>query len=64
MIKRPFFTTGQAAAELGVNRATILSWIARGLVLSGTTPTGQHTISRTELERLKSQMSGAGKNGE
>ena len=57
-IERKIYSAGQAAKILGVKRATIISWIRRGLIRGGRTPTGNHVIPKDELEHLIALMSG------
>ena len=49
---------GKAAKILGVARTTVISWIRNGFAVGGRTPTGQHRILITEVNRLLSLMAG------
>ena len=48
-----FYTTGQAARELGVSPAAIRALCGAGAVEAETTPGGQHRIPKSVLDRLK-----------
>jgi excisionase family DNA binding protein len=48
-----FFSTGQAARELGVSPATIRALCAAGAIEAQSTPGGQYRISRAVVEKLK-----------
>ena len=50
-----YFTTGQAARELGTTQAHIPGLCQSGAIEAETTPGGQWRVSQSELERLKQE---------
>ena len=48
----------QGAEELGIDRATLRSWIKRGKVTYSSLPSGRIRISKDEIERLKQLLNG------
>lgn len=53
---KDLFTTGEAAAELGVSQTCIASWADRGEMLVTFTPAGWRLIERREIERMRKKM--------
>jgi len=51
-------TAGRAAKLLGVARTTVISWIRRGLIAGGQSPTGQYMLPSREVMRLFTKMGG------
>jgi len=47
-----FYTTGEAAAQIGVSSETINNWIKKGIIKAITLPTGQKRIPRREIDRI------------
>ncbi|MBO0690861.1 MAG: helix-turn-helix domain-containing protein [Candidatus Dormibacteraeota bacterium] len=49
-------TTGEAAREVGVSRATVARWVRLGLLPARRLPSGHARVRRADLHRLVTEQ--------
>jgi excisionase family DNA binding protein len=53
-------TTGEAAREVGVSRATVARWVRLGLLPARRLPSGHARVRRGDVHRLVTEQEGDG----